>query len=274
LLTVGEPVVNKDLRSRLFCDAVECGRADIVKFLYDFKREEAPWDFTLGDDWIREGQLVHWGARTPSLEVLKFFEEELHRLNHNADTEKWQLDSELCVCAGAGRLETVEYLLGKGAKADWRYDTEKRRLRVPLQDAAMGNHSAVVDLLLQHGADAQAAIGNAVLSGRTAIVQILLRAGAAPDDYLSTAASRGYWDMVRVLLDAGVDVNECIPDESPLVWAIMREHTTMFNFVLERGANLHAEGTAEECVRRAKKDGLESTLQLLEANGVNVEEVE
>jgi len=33
---------------------------------------------------------------------------------------------------------------------------------------------------------------------------------------------------------------------------------------------LHSPGTAEECVRRAKKHGLESMLMLLENHGVDV----
>jgi hypothetical protein len=75
---------------------------------------------------------------------------------------------------------------------------------------------------------------------------------------------------VQLLLDAGVDANESIGAESPLASAIGMEHVVLFNLLLERGADLDSPGTAEECVRRAKKDGLESMLTLLEEHGVDI----
>jgi hypothetical protein len=73
---------------------------------------------------------------------------------------------------------------------------------------------------------------------------------------------------VRTLLDAGVDVNEEIGARSPLAAAIEMEHAELFRFLLKQGADLHTAGTAEECVKRAKKHGLESMLSLLKHHGV------
>jgi hypothetical protein len=47
----------------------------------------------------------------------------------------------------------------------------------------------------------------------------------------------------------------------------------MFNFLLDRGADLHLMGTSEGYVTRAKRDGLESMLRLLEPHGVDVDSV-
>jgi hypothetical protein len=55
-----------------------------------------------------------------------------------------------------------------------------------------------------------------------------------------------------------------------LASAISMEHTELFNFLIERGADLDTSGTAEECVKRAKKDGLDSMLSLLKEHGVDV----
>jgi len=92
-----------------------------------------------------------------------------------------------------------------------------------------------------------------------------------PHTKLLANIERGpYLDVVRLLLDAGVDVNESIGKDSPLAGAIAAEHTALFEFLLERGADLRSPGTAEECVRRAKKDGLESMLLLLAKHGIDV----
>lgn len=107
----------------------------------------------------------------------------------------------------------------------------------------------------------------------------------APDGALSEAAAKGYLDVVRLLLDAGVDADGTVEDEtserylsalgraapSPLVGAILKEHTAMFNLLIELGADLHSGKTAEKCFRLAKTDGLESMLLLLKAHGVDFE---
>jgi hypothetical protein len=44
----------------------------------------------------------------------------------------------------------------------------------------------------------------------------------------------------------------------------------IFTLLIERGANLYAQGVVKECAKRARKDGLESMLLLLQAHGVNI----
>jgi ankyrin repeat protein len=98
--------------------------------------------------------------------------------------------------------------------------------------------------------------------GRIELVQRLLEAGIPPTDALPKASAGGYLDVVRLWLDAGVDPNETMGHRSPLASAIAKEHTAMFTLLVERGADLHADGVAEECVRRARKGGLDSMLLL------------
>ena len=144
---------------------------------------------------------------------------------------------------------------------------------------------SLVELLLDKGADSNYTLDAAVVYGRAELLKMLLDRGTKISDALIEEDSSGkparllsnfrwgpYLDVVRLLIDAGVDVDESIGKESPLAWAIAAEHTALLNFLLERGANLHSPGTAEECVRRAKQDGLESMLSLLEQHGVNVED--
>tara|TARA_R110002003_G_scaffold48_26_gene4179 strand:- start:21705 stop:22058 length:354 start_codon:yes stop_codon:yes gene_type:complete len=116
----------------------------------------------------------------------------------------------------------------------------------------MRGHTAIVEYLLAHGAGPEQTVAMASECGRLELVQRLLEGG--------------YLDVVRLLLDAGVDPNQTIGPKSPLASAIANEH---FTLLVERGAELHADGVAEECVRRARKDGLDSMLLLLQAHGVD-----
>lgn len=136
----------------------------------------------------------------------------------------------------------------------------------PLRKACMRGHTAIVEYLLAHGAGPEQTVAMASECGRLELVQRLLEGGIPPTDALPQASAGGYLDVVRLLLDAGVDPNQTIGPKSPLASAIANEH---FTLLVERGAELHADGVAEECVRRARKDGLDSMLLLLQAHGVD-----
>jgi ankyrin repeat protein len=269
LLTIGVPTINKGLRARLFQFAIRPGRADIVRFLYDFKREEVPWGF--GNPSSSEAGILYNAQMTPSLEVLKFVHE-LHKLYPNPRFLEWALVNGLSLCARAGRLDTIAYLIRRGAHPEGINDMGGPRYIGPIRCASVWGHVAVVEFLLEQGADPSVTIASAAEWGRTELVRRLLNAGITPVNALSGAAAGGYLVIVQLLLDAGVDANESIGSESPLAGAIAKEQTAIFELLLERGADLHSKGTAEECVRRAKKDGLESMLMLLKAHGVDVGE--
>jgi ankyrin repeat protein len=98
-----------------------------------------------------------------------------------------------------------------------------------------------------------------------------LNIGVKATGALAKGSKVSYLDIVRLLLDAGIDANETVGRRSPLVSAISLEHTAMFNLLLERGADL-SEDKAKRCVRKAKAkaQGLESMLRLLEERGVDV----
>jgi ankyrin repeat protein len=126
----------------------------------------------------------------------------------------------------------------------------------------MRGYTAIVEYLLAHGAGPEQTVAMASEWGRIELVQRLLEAGIPPTDALRGASAGGHLDVVRLMLDAGVDPNETMGPKSPLASAIAKEHTAMFTLLVERGADLHADGVAEECVRRARKDGLDSMLLL------------
>jgi hypothetical protein len=270
LMTIEVPVLNRNLRLTFFERAAETGRADILRFVYYFKRAEVPWDFT-GDSWESgESTVLYRAQNTPSLEVLEFIVD-LRSLHPNPTFEgECGAEYELDLCVLAGRLDTVAYALEVGAPPKGVGVMGRPGSNLPVRQACMRGHRDVVEYLLAHGAGQESTIATAAEWGRTALVKRLLDLEISPVGALSKAAAGGYLDVVRLLLDAGVDANETPSVKSPLASAIWKEHTAMFDLLLDLGADLHAEGVAEECVQRAKEDGLESMVLLLKDHGVDI----
>jgi hypothetical protein len=264
LMTHGTSTVNKGLRLAFFQSAARSSRAETVRYVYHFKKDEEPWNFT-------DNHALYSAADTASLEVLKFIAE-LRGLYPSASISKERAEYSLSMCVEMGWLDTVKYAIQLGAHPRGLTDSimGNPRDNSPMRRACMRGHTAVVEYLLAHGASPEQTIAMASNWGRIELVQRLLEIGIPPTGALSKASAGGYLDLVRLLLDAGVDPNETMGPKSPLVNAIAKEHTAMFTLLVERGADLHADGVAEECVQRARKDGLDSMLLLLQAHGVDI----
>ncbi|KAH7397370.1 hypothetical protein BKA66DRAFT_454238 [Pyrenochaeta sp. MPI-SDFR-AT-0127] len=240
---------NNDTASRadLFCHVAQAGRLENLHYIYDFKHTELPWTFE--DQESKDAEALKSAFRTKSIGVMKFVEE-LRTVHSLPPIDSGTMQTDLYRCGRAGAREAAAHLLHLGAWINGPRSYEPAKVIInacafPFADIAM------IDFLLDHGANESGTIAAAALRGYTHKVVHLL-------------------DIVRLLLDAGVDVNESIGCESPLVSAISLEHTEMFRFLIERGANLRAPRTAEECVKRARKGGLESMVKLLEEHGVDV----
>ncbi|XP_061764048.1 ankyrin repeat family A protein 2 isoform X1 [Nerophis ophidion] len=89
----------------------------------------------------------------------------------------------------------------------------------PLMWAAAHGQIAVVEFLLQNGADP-----NLLAKGR--------------ESALSLACSKGYTDIVKMLIDCGVDVNEYDWNGGvPLLYAVHGNHVRCVELLLESGAD-------------------------------------
>jgi hypothetical protein len=268
LMTYGTPTVNRALRRTLFEGAARAGRGDIVRFIYDFKRIEVPWNFMGRSLESYEHTALYRAQNTASLEVLRFVAElrELY-LNSHIDSERAEYSLDWCI--KMGRLDTVKHAIQLGAHPRGHSSMGHPRDNLPIRKACMRGRTAIVEYLLACGAGSEKTIAAASEWGHLELVRRLLELGIPPTDALSKASAGGYLDVVRLLLDAGVDANETIGPQSPLAGAIGKEHTAMFTLLVERGADLYADGVAEACVQRAKEDGLHSMLLLLQTHGVN-----
>jgi hypothetical protein len=173
-------------------------------------------------------------------------------------------------CVNMGRLDTVKYAIGLGAHPRGLENMGHPRTNMPIRKACMRGHVAIDEYLLEQGAGTDRRLATAAEWGHLQVVQRLLGIGVPPTNALIKAAAGGYLDVVRLLLDAGANANETTGRKSPLASAIAKEHKAMFHLLIERGADVHATGVAEECVKRAQEDGLEPMLRLLQGHGVDI----
>lgn len=130
-------------------------------------------------------------------------------------------ETPLMHAARAGNVDAVNMLLLAGAQVNAR---ESWNGQSPLHWAAAEGHGAVVEALIEGGAD---------IRQRT-------NAGTTP---LLFAVRKGDMRSVNALLAAGADVNEKRVDlATPLLVAIINGHEDLVDLLLEKGADPNAEG--------------------------------
>jgi ankyrin repeat protein len=126
----------------------------------------------------------------------------------------------LCAAADKGHEAIVQLLLEKGAEIDWK----DRRGCTPLTISAVRGHVAVVKLLLKHGAEADPRD----FIGRTP---------------LSFAAERGNNTLVKILLKEQVAINSIdVYGLTPLMHACRQGYTAVAKLLLEQGADTSSPG--------------------------------
>jgi ankyrin repeat protein len=147
----------------------------------------------------------------------------------------------------------VKLMLAKGATVN----PEGRPNLTPLVVAVVKNYEEGARLLLAHGAKVDAKVGGTVGMralefaaefGYTRLAELLLQHGAdvnaadaAGFTALHHAVVRGHEDLVRMLLKRGADVNRKAAGETtPLHDAAATDALTIARALVARGANVHA----------------------------------
>jgi ankyrin repeat protein len=114
-----------------------------------------------------------------------------------------------------GHKEVAAFLISSGA--DVNAQSKNEFAVMPLHSAAAGHHTAIVELLLDHGA----------------FVNVVQHGGYTP---LHTAANSGEEEAVRLLLAHGADVNARNSDGvTPLALAEQREHHAVAELLKRHG---------------------------------------
>ncbi|CAK9034684.1 unnamed protein product [Durusdinium trenchii] len=180
------------------------------------------------------------------------------------------------------RVVEVTRLLQKPLNPNWTgADID---LPAPILFAAKRGHLEVVRLLLEAGADQNAArqdgataLGATAFNGHLEVARVLLEAGADPNaarqdgtTALMVAALNGHLEVVRVLLEAGADQNATTQDgATALMFAAHKGHLEVVRLLLEAGADPKAaaqDGTTA-LILAAESGQLEVQQLLLEAGG-------
>jgi ankyrin repeat protein len=158
--------------------------------------------------------------------------------------------------------------------------------RAPLLLAARDGHDAMVELLLDKGAEVNAqggvdgnALQAASLRGYEQVVKLLLDKGAEVNaqggDYgnaLQAASSRGHEKVVKLLLNKGAEVNaQGGHYGNALQAASSRGHEKVVKLLLNKGAEVNAQGGAYgNALQAASLGGYEQVVKLLLDKGAEV----
>lgn len=199
-----------------------------------------PWDLANGN--LRDRASLNKALITPSLEVFHRIMSARENTPLEGPLPEALLGDLINACASYGWDETVGCLLEMGAPAD---GSKSSAIHKPIIEACRRGFTKTVRLLLEHGADTRGA--------------------------LTKAAGSGLLEIVQILLDHGCDVNEGSPP--PIVVAVGLEHQGIFSLLRERGAVLDTPGAGNEATALAKAGGLQSMLNLLSREGVDVDSV-
>lgn len=149
------------------------------------------------------------------------------------------------------------------------------RNEMPLWEAVHGGFTEITGILLEGSAEISVnALGKflkeAVRENHSDIVRLLAEHGADicrdNNTYLRTAAAKGHTSAVRTLLNLGADIHT--KNEHPLRSAACHGHTETVELLLEYGADLHAKNDA--AIKLAASKGHADVVCILNANGAEV----
>lgn len=157
----------------------------------------------------------------------------------DANAMTWTGETVLMTCSRTGSLDGINALLTNGANID---ATEPERQQTALMWAAAGKHTAVVESLVEYGANIEAR------SRKVALPQQIFSPTYSEYTYfpktkgnftaLMLAAQAGDLGSVRVLLAGGANVNESTQEYgSALVLSIFNGHEDVALFLLDKGAD-------------------------------------
>lgn len=151
----------------------------------------------------------------------------------------------------------VKYLLDQGAAAEFTSDQSSTQMASPLYFAASNNYSEAASVLLQHGANVEAAdksgwrpLHIAALRGSTETIQVLLAAGA------NIRAVTNSWGG-RITDGTNTSSGRYIPDHlrreasEPLYLAIVGGHAATVHLLLQSGANVYTKSPLKENLQTA-----------------------
>ncbi|MDH3533601.1 MAG: ankyrin repeat domain-containing protein [Gammaproteobacteria bacterium] len=153
----------------------------------------------------------------------------------DANAATWNGESVLMDCTRTGASEAVAELLAAGANPN---TAESSKGQTPLMWGAAGGHAEITQLLIEHGADINAA--TKLSTDRVPNTCRICAWKPSPGGFtaLMFAARSGDIATARALLEAGADINEATAEYgNPLVIASASGHEDLALYLLAAGAD-------------------------------------
>ncbi|PVU90035.1 hypothetical protein BB559_004821 [Furculomyces boomerangus] len=141
--------------------------------------------------------------------------------------------------------------------------------------ACKNGHYNIAKLAIEHGATFNSNINeiltDSYLAGHKRIIDLLIEYGAdqsvIPSCDFLLACKRGDFDKVKNLVECG-KVNIQLKENLGLIWSCSLESTDITDYLLKRGANIHAR--KERALVSACRNGRYHTVELLIKNGAKL----
>lgn len=220
---------------------------------------------------------MHLAAQAGKVEMLKLLVEQ--GADVNGTDPSLYLQTPLHAAAAGGQVEAATYLISQKAAVD----APGYQGKTPLYSAAEEGTNAVVELLLAHGANANAAggpsegnrtaLGEAAWRKELAIVQTLVSAGAEIRYVLHDVLEHENAGAARILIAGGADLSlRDAEGAQPLhVAASEDELAETVGLLLKAGAPVNAvDSNGATPLHLAVRDGPPETIELLLAAKASV----
>jgi len=235
---------------------------------------------------------LHWASKNENLpkvkELIKNGADVNLLLKEAKSDHEWSRGTPLHWASASGQLDVVKYLIANGANTNAHtYEGDCLMVSTPLDIAVFHKHEAIVQCLINSGANVEGAgheffwpLLIASRIGAVNIINILIDHGASiertgVDGYsaLHESVRMGHKESVKVLLKRGADVNSgwTESESSPLHIAAREGNTEIINILLEYGANTNLknyEGNTPLIISQIEGNK-EAILQLQKQNIVN-----
>ena len=226
------------------------------------------------------------------LQLYKLYDYASHNWGHHARAASILIPEVSSFLERKAQVEASSQALFalKEHSANSRYSQKFSKGMIELYLVAYFGIKAIVKLLLEKGADVNAAdqfgrtpLYQATKRGHIDIIKLLLEKGAdvnAVNSFgrmpLSWASGRGHINIVKLLLEKGANIEAADQDKrTPLYWATVRGHIDIIKLLLEKEANIEA---ADQDKRTplywANKMGHIDIIKLLLEKGANVNAVD
>ncbi|CAH0549306.1 unnamed protein product [Brassicogethes aeneus] len=224
---------------------------------------------------------LHVAAATGNVEIAKVL------LSKDADIDAQDINgySPLIYAVRKNHTETAKFLINKGADVNLRGSKDNA---TALHDAAATGNVEIANVLVSNGADINAQDINgysplmcAVSNNHTETAESLINQGAdvklccSKDKRMAlhVAAATGNVKIAKVLLSNGADINaQDINGYSPLMFAVIKNHTETAEFLINQGADVNLRGSKDNrtALQAAAATGNVEIANVLVSNGADI----